>query len=61
MITVDLKRREAQRIIEVLEQISDVRAIDKNIVNTLRYALETQPTPEQAIAHYRTWKRERGL
>jgi hypothetical protein len=61
MITVDLKRKEAQRIIAVLHELPDRTVTDKNIIRTLLNALETQPTPEQAVAHYRVWKREHGL
>jgi hypothetical protein len=61
MITVDLKRKEAQRIIAVLQELPDRTVNDKNIIRTLLKALETQPTPEQAVAHYRAWKREHGL
>jgi hypothetical protein len=60
MITVDLKRRDAQRIIDLLTKQPALTTADKKIINTLRHALDTQTTPEQAIGQCRKWKAQKG-
>jgi hypothetical protein len=61
MITVDLKRRDGQRIIDLLTKQPTLTTADKDIINILRHALDAQPTPEQAIGHYQKWKAQKGL